>query len=1321
MKPNTFKAAIFDLDGVVTRTAHLHAQAWKAMFDEYLERRSEASGDRLEPFDIDTDYKRFVDGKPRYDGVRSFLQSRGIDLPEGGPEDAPTMETVCGLGNRKNERFQELLQKKGPQTYSDAVEQIESWRRKGMKTALITSSRNGSAILQATGLTDHFDARIDGIESARLGIKGKPAPDIFLEAARRLNVAPQEAIVLEDAISGVEAGRAGDFGLVVGVARDGGETLGDYGADIVVSDLRTIDAALARDGETDAGAQRALDQLDDLLERLTEGRLALFLDYDGTLTPIVNRPEDAILSDEMRSLMLELADRTNLAVVSGRDLADVQDKVGLESIHYAGSHGYDISGPEGMRMQHEDARESLPDIGRAERELTEQLADVPGAHVERKHFAIAVHYREAAEKDIGRIESAVDEAVAKHGKLRKKGGKKIFELQPDVTWDKGRAVLWLLEQLDLTGSDVLPVYIGDDVTDEDAFEALHDRGIGIRVGPPEEATSAHYLLQDTEELEQLFEHLVKRLRVQPQETPRHREMHPWELAYRKWESEEQPLREALCALGNGHIVTRGAFEEMNAGGPHYPGTYVAGGYNRLETEISGRVIENEDLVNWPNWLPLTFRPEGGEWFDTDSVELLDFDYRLDVRCGVLTRSMEFRDREGREFSLVSRRIVHMAKPHLAAIEWTLRAINWSGNIEIRSGLDGSVVNDNVERYGKLNNKHLEVLDKGWVADDAMTLSVRSTQSHVRMTQAARTRVFDGDTPAPTHRENEEGEESIAQRLIVPCERQKELRVEKVVSIRTGYDSAISEPRIAATNDILRAGTFKDLFRSHHTKWRHLWTISDIELKGDVRTQLILRLHIFHLLQTTSTNTIDRDVGVPARGWHGEAYRGHIFWDELFIFPLLTLRIPDLARSLLMYRYRRLPEARHMAREEGYGGAMFPWQSGSDGREESQELHLNPNSGRWLPDTTHLQRHVNAAIAYNVWRYYQATGDNQFLAYYGAEIVLEICRFWSSIATYDAGHDRYVIRGVVGPDEFHTDDPNTDEPGLNNNAYTNVMAAWVLRCAGDVLNRLDEERKAKLIEELQLEDEEFERWDDISRKLLIPFHDDVISQFEGYERLEEFDWEGYTEKYGDIHRLDRILEAEEDDVNRYKASKQADVLMLFFLFSMGELKSIFGHMGYDFDEDLLSRSVAYYMKRTSHGSTLSAVVHSWVLAREDREKAWMFWQEALHSDIQDVQGGTTPEGIHLGAMAGTVDILHRGHTGLVVEGDTLWLNPHLPEELSEVKMRVRYRGHWLTVVIDQYEFTVSFDRGQLPAVKIGFMDEVVEMAQGESRTFHIPPK
>jgi trehalose/maltose hydrolase-like predicted phosphorylase len=797
----------------------------------------------------------------------------------------------------------------------------------------------------------------------------------------------------------------------------------------------------------------------------------------------------------------------------------------------------------------------------------------------------------------------------------------------------------------------------------------------------------------------------------------------WQLRYESWSADEQPLREALCALGNGLFVTRGAFEEANAGGPHCPGTYIAGAYNRAETAIAGRLVENEDLVNFPNWLPLTFRPEDGDWLALDSVQLLEFAVELDVYHGVLERRLRFRDAGNRESLLVSRRIVHMREPHLAAIEWTLTPENWSGTVEIGSGLDGSVRNENVARYREFENRHLEVLETGHHADDTIFLTATTRQSRIRVAEAARTRVFSGsgdDDTIPTSRTVHVHGDRIEHRIVVPVEMQKALRVEKIVALRTSRDRAISEPQTAALKDVRRAPTFAELLRSHELAWRQLWSVADIVLDdGDTETQLILRLHIFHLLQTVSHNSTGRDIGVPARGWHGEAYRGHIFWDELFIFPFLSLRLPELTRSLLLYRYHRLDEARHLARAAGFRGAMFPWQSGSDGREESQKVHLNPVSGRWVPDISSLQRHVNAAIAYNVWRYYEATNDKAFMAAHGAEMLVEIARFWASSATYDIELDHYEIRGVMGPDEFHTAYPDAAEGGLNNNAYTNVMASWVLRCARRGLDLLDEERRAGLAEELELADDELIRWDDVSRKLYIPFHGDgIISQFEGYDQLEEFDWQGYREKYGDIQRLDRLLEADDDDVNRYKASKQADVLMLFYLFSRNELREQLEHMRYTLDDELIPRNIDYYMQRTSHGSTLSRIVHYWVLARTDRERDWSLFRTALRSDIDDIQGGTTHEGIHLGAMAGTVDLMQRCHTGLELRGNVLWLKPQLPRELAGMRMRIRYHDHWLTLYVNHETLSVAVDRSESPAACIGFDGSVHALQPGEKREFRL---
>lgn len=790
-------------------------------------------------------------------------------------------------------------------------------------------------------------------------------------------------------------------------------------------------------------------------------------------------------------------------------------------------------------------------------------------------------------------------------------------------------------------------------------------------------------------------------------------MSEWSLVYDRFDPRQEALREALCTLGNGYFATRGAAEESAADDVHYPGTYLAGGYNRLETEIAGRTIENEDLVNLPNWLVLAFRVEGADWLDLRTVEVLAYRQALDLKSGVLHRALRFRDREGRDTTLASRRLVHMGEPHLAAIEMTVRPENWSGRIELRSALDGRVVNAGVERYRQLNGKHLAPVSAAVIADDAVLLVVETSQSHLRIAQAARTRAYFGEQAAAMERQTRESAGCIAQHLSLEVAAGQETRIEKVIALYTSRDRAIASPDLAACETVLEAPRFDALDRTHARAWSRLWQRCDLALEGKPHTQMILRLHVFHLLQAVSPHTAELDVGVPARGLHGEAYRGHVFWDELFIFPFLNLRIPELTRALLLYRYRRLPAARRLAREAGFDGAMYPWQSGSSGREESQIVHLNPHSGRWIADNSALQRHVNGAIAYNVWHYYTSTGDREFMCAYGTEMLVEIARFWASIAVHNAERDRYEIRGVMGPDEFHDRYPWAERPGLDNNAYTNALAAWVLQRAIEARALLDPERRAELDERLRVSASEVAHWAAVSRRLFLPFHDgDIVSQFEGYERLEELDWEGYRRKHGDIHRLDRILEAEGDTVNRYKAAKQADVLMLFYLFSAEELAELFAQLGYPFEPSMIPRNIDYYLHRTSHGSTLSRVVHSWVLARSDRAHSWKLLEEALESDIEDVQGGTTTEGIHLGAMAGTVDLVQRGQTGLVIREERFELNPYLPQELKALGLRLRYRGHNLHFEIRGTRMSIAAPDGWSGPERIRVRDAVFPFRAGE---------
>jgi trehalose/maltose hydrolase-like predicted phosphorylase len=803
-----------------------------------------------------------------------------------------------------------------------------------------------------------------------------------------------------------------------------------------------------------------------------------------------------------------------------------------------------------------------------------------------------------------------------------------------------------------------------------------------------------------------------------------RTVEEWSLVFHGYDQAREGIRESLCTLGNGYFATRAAAVWATADGTHYPGTYLAGGYNRLQTDIAGRTVENEELVNLPNWLALDVRIGDQDWFDEKTTTLLDYRQELDLRRGLLLRTVRFEDACGRRTLLQEQRLISMSDMHLGALEVKITAENWSGRVTIRSGIDGRVVNGGAKLYRKFNGKHLESLVAEVVGNDGAYLLVRTCQSDIRIAQVARTQAFfDGvflEIPRTVIKEAG----YVGQEFAIDLVQGQTLSMEKLVFLYTSRDYAISECGLEAHKAMARAGRFEAAKADHTLIWAHHWHRFDVVIQPadpgfKLDVPMLLRLNMFHLLQTVSVHSIGLDIGIPARGWTGEAYQGHVFWDELFIFPFFNYRIPEITRALLTYRFRRLGEARAAAKSAGYKGAMFPWQSGSDGAEETEKLNLNPRSQRWVPDNSYLQRHVGSAIAYNVWQYFQVTEDIEFLQFYGAELILDIARFWSSTAVFDDKRGRYEIPGVMGPDEFHDGYPDAATAGVNNNAYTNVMAVWVLCRAKDVLDLLPTMRRDELTRRLSISPEEIARWENVSRRMYVPFHDDgVISQFEGYDSLRELDWDDYRTRYGNIQRLDLILESENDSPNGYKLSKQADVLMLFYLFSAEELDELLTRLGYPFSHDTIPNSVAYYAARTSQGSTLCRVVFAWVLARSDRPRSMTFFADALQSDVTDIQQGTTAEGVHLGAMAGTVDLIQRVSTGIEAKGDVLKLDPELPLEMEALDMRIRYRGHSLDLQLTRDALTVRGHDHEAAPISLCVAGEVCKFVGGSTRVFRL---
>lgn len=502
------RAAIIDLDGVIIKTADQHAKTWKAAFDQYNERRKKAGKQTYKDFSIEDDYSKLLAGLPRYDGASQFLESRGIELEFGAPEDAETEETVCGIGNLKNEFFQKLIEEEGVEVFEENVEKVKSWKEKGLKIAVVSSSKNCKQMLDAAELNELFEVRIDGIIAAERHIPGKPAPDTFLEAVEKFGIPPQEALVVEDSPAGAEAAKEGNFQLIIGIRNSSSEKdqLLKHGAHLVVNNLQELEIDL-RQERTASELPAVLKNMAELKKILKQESPLLFLDFDGTLSPIVENHQDAAISEEIRSLVQKLSKKYPVAVVSGRGLADVRKRVNLPELFYAGSHGFEIAGPNGYSKDHEEAVKVIPVFDEIEPILKKKLETISGVDFERKKFTLAIHYRQVPEEQEENVHENVSAVLKDYPEVLKSDGKKVIEIRPAIDWHKGKAVEFLKSELS-KAENPLSVYVGDDVTDEDAFRTVKN-GIGILVGEHSQNTYADYGLETQEDVKTLFEKLLE--------------------------------------------------------------------------------------------------------------------------------------------------------------------------------------------------------------------------------------------------------------------------------------------------------------------------------------------------------------------------------------------------------------------------------------------------------------------------------------------------------------------------------------------------------------------------------------------------------------------------------------------------------------------------------------------------------------------------------------------------------------------------------------------------------------------------------------------
>lgn len=746
-----YDAVLFDLDGVVTRTADTHASAWKKLFDEYLKKKS--NSDHYLPFDIKDDYVRHVDGKPRYKGVQDFISSRNIAIPYGSIQDAPDKETICGLGNRKNIIFSNLLKTDGVNVYESTIDLIKQLRKNGLKTAVVSSSKNCLKVIKAAEIEDLFDTRVDGVVSENLGLPGKPEPDIFLEAAKILDADVIRCVVVEDALSGVEAGKKGGFGMVIGVNRgDQATQLKEKGAHVVVDDLSEIGTGVLL-----KNLPNALQSFGKIIGQIGGKEIVIFISYDSILSHSPVFAPGAALNQIIAKILAPLGGPFTVFLIAKENPEQVKKQIHIDNIYYVGSDdsgGYVVKGPGGQSVE-----------------------------------------------------------IGKHCKQ-----------SPRLDRNKGSIVESILEKFNLVSQSIFPIYFGDNVTDKDVFAAVAPIGLGIALGDALHCSNADFRMDSPKQIGQFFRRLSSNLDKGTS----------WGQIYSGFDPEDEGRREALCALGNGYFVTRAAAPEAIPDGVHYPGTYLAGGYNRLKTEIAGRIIENEDLVNIPNWLCLNFRIHQEEWFQVKDVQILFYSQYLNIKKGVLNRTLRFRDKKNRETILLQQSFVHGNLMHRAALRTIITPLNWHGKIEICSALEGRVTNLGVKRYRDLGNAHLDLIDSKHLSENGMVLKVRTNKSCLNIAMGVRTEALlnnKKDVVKSVPADKPGG--YVAKHFVANVSKGDTIAVDKLICIYTSQDTGIfeclSEAKDIVTNDV---ENYDSLLKSHTIAWDLLWHKFDVRLKLD---------------------------------------------------------------------------------------------------------------------------------------------------------------------------------------------------------------------------------------------------------------------------------------------------------------------------------------------------------------------------------------------------------------------------------------------------------------------------------------------------------
>lgn len=722
----------------------------------------------------------------------------------------------------------------------------------------------------------------------------------------------------------------------------------------------------------------------------------------------------------------------------------------------------------------------------------------------------------------------------------------------------------------------------------------------------------------------------------------------WNVLETQFDPGELHHKETLFTLGNGYLGTRGSFEEG------YPNASAATMINGVYDDVP---VMHTELVNCPDWLPLTVYI-GSDRFCLSQGEILDYQRQLDLRWGIVSRDVLWRSPSGHTIKFHFERMISMADDHVLVLHCQITPLDFTGAIAVEASINGNVDNHGV--------KHWDWLEQGGSNHNAW-LRQRCSHSKIELGMAfqlacseATPVKFTGDPGSPTLT------------TVFQAQPGKTVTFEKIVTVFTSLE--VTQTVSAAQERLASLPSYTTLLAAHGAVWNDLWQDCDIVIEGDSTAQIAVRYNLFQLLAAAPRH--NNRVSIPAKTLSGFAYRGHVFWDtEVFIVPFFTFTQPQIARNLLSYRYHTLEGARRKAQASGYEGAMFAWESANTGDEVTPRWVFGPDGEPvriWCGD---IEVHINTDIAYAVWHYWQATGDDDWLQREGAEIILDTAVFWGSRVEWNGDRQCYEIRDVIGPDENHE--------RVDNNTFTNRMAQWHLETALTVYKWLQQhhpERAAELAQKLDIRPERTKRWSHIIRHMLVPQPTDtaVIEQFEGFFNLEDIDWTDYQWR---TQSMQAILGVE--GTNEKQILKQPDILMLLYLLRDQPLTT---EITAQQRRQLLEANWNYYTPRTDHtyGSSLGPAIHA-ILACELDEPATAYehFMRAALVDIKDVRGNAG-EGVHAASAGGVWQATIFGFAGVrLTEAGPIVNQSHLPSDWTRLHFKLQWRQQC-------YNFDISPD-------------------------------